>query len=67
MVKYVIGRERERILEDGAGGSRFGQNSDRMQPVSFSGGALLAADNLVCICRRARGGRLGKIWNSRTS
>ena len=54
MVKCVLGRKGERMLEDGARGSRGGSSGDRMQRVSLVGGALLAADNLVCICRRAR-------------
>ena len=65
MVKCVLGRERERTLEDGVAGSRDGSSGDLMQRVSFGGGALLAADNLVCICRRARGDGVEKICNSR--
>jgi len=38
-VKWLLGRERERILEDGACGGRGRSNADRTQPVSAGGSA----------------------------
>ena len=38
-VKWLLGRERERILEDGACGGRGRSSADRTQPASAGGSA----------------------------